>query len=170
MRFQASFPNCICITCCGGRQTSSLNDELKDQQTWLKHILTFDGAGLNWLVDWVNISGDVAGITMADYWAGLDPDPDEVAVAPAFTEKGQAAVDGYIGEIEQALFEPLAIGSQKLDFKNWYAPFLYQYLECVCRLFPIRYPTPERPGTVEAGRCRHANGEGALPIRVGPDG
>jgi type VI secretion system protein ImpL len=99
----------------------SLNDELKDQQTWLKHILTFDGAGLNWLVDWVNISGDVAGITMADYWAGLDPDPDEVAVAPAFTEKGQAAVDGYIGEIEQALFEPLAIGSQKLDFKNWYA-------------------------------------------------
>ena len=100
---------------------TSLNDEVKDLQTWLKHILTFDGARLNWLVDWVNINGEVAGVTMADYWGGLEPSSDDIAVAPAFTVKGQSAIDGYIGEIERALFEPLAIGSQKLDFKNWYA-------------------------------------------------
>jgi type VI secretion system protein ImpL len=34
-----------------------LNSELKDLQTWLKHILTSSGARLNWLVDWVNING-----------------------------------------------------------------------------------------------------------------
>jgi type VI secretion system protein ImpL len=100
---------------------TSLNDELKDLQTWLKHILTIDGARLNWLADWANVNGDVAGVSMADFWTGLIPDDEEVAVAPAFTVKGQTAIDGYIGEIEQALFEPLAIGSQKLDFKNWYA-------------------------------------------------
>ena len=99
---------------------TSLNDELKDLQTWLKHILTLEGARLNWLVDWVNINGEVAGTSVADYWGELNPDPDEVIVAPAYTDKGRSAVDGYIGEIERALFEPLAIGSQKLDFKKWY--------------------------------------------------
>ncbi|BBO88779.1 type VI secretion protein IcmF/TssM N-terminal domain-containing protein [Desulfosarcina ovata] len=100
---------------------TSLNEELKDLQTWLKHILTMDGARLNWLVDWVNISGDVPGVTMADFWSNLDPDPDEMTIEPAFTVKGQAAIDGYLGEIEKALFDPLSIGTQKLDFKNWYA-------------------------------------------------
>lgn len=99
---------------------TSLNDELKDLQTWLKHILTLQGARLNWLVDWVNVNGEVAGIAASDYWGELNPDPDEVVVAPAFTAKGRLAVDGYIGEIEQALFDPLAIGSQKLDFDRWY--------------------------------------------------
>ena len=98
-----------------------LNDELKDLQTWLKHILTMDGARLNWLVNWVNISGDVQGVTMDDFWSGLDPDPDAVVVEPAFTVNGEAAIDGYLGEIENALFDPLSIASQKLDFKNWYA-------------------------------------------------
>ncbi|MBC2713129.1 MAG: type VI secretion system protein ImpL [Desulfosarcina sp.] len=100
---------------------TSINDELKDLQTWLKHILTLDGARLNWLVDWVNINGEVAGVTMADYWGELEPDPDEIAVASAFTVKGETMVNANIGEIERALFEPLAIGTQKLDFKNWYA-------------------------------------------------
>ncbi len=100
---------------------TSLNDELKDLQTWLKHILTFDGARLNWLVDWVNINDEVDGVTLADYWPGLEANTQEMVVAPAFTKAGGAAVDSYIGEIEKALFEPLAIGSQKLEFKNWYA-------------------------------------------------
>jgi type VI secretion system protein ImpL len=100
---------------------TSLNDELKDLQTWLKHILTLDGARLNWLVDWINNNNEVAGVNLTDYWLSLEVNSDDVFVAPAFTKDGRVAVDGYIGEIEQALFEPLVIGSQKLDFKNWYA-------------------------------------------------
>ena len=100
---------------------TSLNDELKDLQTWLKHILTLEGARLNWLVDWVNVNGEVSGLSLADYWGELNPDADEVAVLPAYTASGRKAVERYLGEIEQALFEPLAIGSQKLDFDNWYA-------------------------------------------------
>jgi type VI secretion system protein ImpL len=97
-----------------------LNNEIKDIQTWLKHILTSGGARLDWLVDWVNINGDASAITLATFWNGLSPDENEIVVAPAFTVQGKAAVDNYIREIEAALFEPLVIGSQKLDFQNAY--------------------------------------------------
>lgn len=97
-----------------------INDELKDLQTWLKHILTLEGGTLNWLVDWANTNGELAGVKMEDFWRGLDPDEQEVNVEPAYTPEGRKAIDGYIAEIESALFEPLAIASQKLDFQNWY--------------------------------------------------
>jgi type VI secretion system protein ImpL len=97
-----------------------LNSELKDLQTWLKHILTSSGARLNWLVDWVNINGDAPAVTLATFWNDLGPDENEIVVAPAFTVQGKAAVDDYIREIESALFEPLVIGSQKLDFQDAY--------------------------------------------------
>jgi type VI secretion system protein ImpL len=113
-----------------------LNNELKDLQTWLKHILTLEGVNLNWLVDWTNVNGDVAGVQMADYWRGLNPDPEEVAVAPAFTPEGNQIIDGYITEIESALFEPLAIGSQKLDFQAWYADAYIDQWQTFARYFP----------------------------------
>jgi type VI secretion system protein ImpL len=97
-----------------------LNNELKDMQTWLKHILTLEGARLNWLVDWVAVDAAVPGVSMTDFWNGLTPIDNEITVSPAFTLKGKAAIDGYLQELEAALFEPLAIGSQKLDFQKWY--------------------------------------------------
>ncbi len=115
---------------------SLLNNELKDLQTWLKHILTLDGVNLNWLVDWTNVNGEVTGVQMADFWRGLSPDPDEVAVFPAFTPEGQKVIDGYIVELENALFEPLAIGSQKLDFQKWYAEGYIDQWQAFARYFP----------------------------------
>jgi type VI secretion system protein ImpL len=100
---------------------SALNDELKREQTWLKHILTLPGARLNWLVNWVNRNGGVPPVDMAAFWGTLPPDADDARVSPAFTGKGRAAIDGCIGEIEKALFEPLAIGAQKQAFEKWYA-------------------------------------------------
>jgi type VI secretion system protein ImpL len=99
---------------------TSLNDEVKDLQTWLKHILTLDGATLNWVAAWVNVSTEVPAVTLADYWPGIDADPSTASVQPAFTTRGKAAIDDDLAEIEKALFEPLAIGSQKLAFKTWY--------------------------------------------------
>ncbi|MFO7713039.1 type VI secretion protein IcmF/TssM N-terminal domain-containing protein [Desulfosarcina sp.] len=120
---------------------SSVNDEVKDLQTWLKHILTFDGARLNWLVDWVNSNGQVAGVNASDYWGVIDPDPEEATVAPAFTGKGHAAVEAYLAEIERALFEPLVIGAQKLDFNAWYAR---EYVDA-WRFFAAYFPSiPQR--------------------------
>lgn len=114
----------------------ALNNELRDLQTWLKHVLTLEGVKLNWLVDWTNASGEVAGVKMADFWRNLPPDPEEAAVAPAFTPEGKRVVEGYISEIESALFEPLAIGSQKLDFKAWYNETYIRQWQTFARYFP----------------------------------
>jgi type VI secretion system protein ImpL len=113
-----------------------LNDELNDLQTWLKHILTIEGVNLNWLVDWVNSNDNLAGVRMEDFWEGLSPDPEAVIVAAAFTPKGRDAINGTIAEIESALFEPLSIGSQKLDFQVWYANAYIDRWEAFARYFP----------------------------------
>jgi hypothetical protein len=53
------------------------------------------------------------------------------------------------------LFEPLAIGSQKLDFQKLVCPWVSSVPGATfATAFPIATPTSERPGTVEAGRCR----------------
>jgi type VI secretion system protein ImpL len=113
-----------------------LNNQLKDLQTWLKHILTIEGVNLNWLVDWTNISGEAVGIYMADFWKGLTEDPEEVGVDPAFTPAGQKVIEKYIAEIESALFEPLAIGPKKLDFQTWYADAYISQWQAFARYFP----------------------------------
>ena len=118
------------------RNDTLLNNELKDLQTWLKHILTLERVNLNWLVDWTNVNGEVAGVQMDDFWRGLSPDPEELSVAPAFTPEGKKVIEGYIVELESALFEPLSIGSQKLDFQNWYADAYINQWQAFARYFP----------------------------------
>ncbi|PID40768.1 MAG: type VI secretion system protein ImpL [Proteobacteria bacterium] len=113
-----------------------LNRELKDLQTWLKHILTIEGVDLNWVVALANADGALSGAHMSDFWHNLSPDPDEVAVQPAFTPEGKQVIDGYIAEIESALFEPLAIGPQKLDFQTWYANAYIDQWEAFANYFP----------------------------------
>lgn len=118
------------------REDALLNDELNDLQTWLKHVLTLAGANLNWLVDWVNSNGNLAGVRMEDFWEGLSPDPEAVVVPPGFTPEGRDTINGTIAEIESALFEPLSIGSQKLDFQIWYANAYIDQWEAFARYFP----------------------------------
>ena len=119
------------------REDSLINNELTDLQTWLKHILTIEGVNLNWLVDWVNTNDDLAGIRMEDFWKGLSPDPGEAVVDPAYTPKGEEAINGYMAEIESALFEPLSIGTRKLDFRKWYAHAYIDRWQAFARYFPI---------------------------------
>ena len=99
---------------------TSLNDELKMLQTWLKHVLTLEDARLNWLVNWVAVNADLPAVNMADFWRGMNADAKGATVLPAFTVRGKAAIESAVGEIEMALFDPLVIGSRKLDFFKWY--------------------------------------------------
>ncbi|MDX2454684.1 type VI secretion protein IcmF/TssM N-terminal domain-containing protein [Desulfosarcina sp.] len=117
------------------REDRLLNDELNDLQTWLKHILTLQGASLNWLVDWVNRNGNLAGVRMEDFWKGLSPDPEAAVVPAGYTPEGRDAINGTLAEIESALFEPLSIGSQKLDFQKWYANAYIDQWEAFARYF-----------------------------------
>jgi len=96
-----------------------LNKEITFLQTWLKHLLSLPGVTLNWLVDWVNADPGVTAVGLNDFWGG-EPSSELTAVPGAFTRSGEDRVNGAIGEIEAALFDPLIIAGAKVEFKKWY--------------------------------------------------
>ncbi|MEJ2038496.1 MAG: type VI secretion protein IcmF/TssM N-terminal domain-containing protein [Desulfosarcinaceae bacterium] len=100
-------------------KTEPLNDELKNLQTWLKHLLTLPGVTLNWLVDWVDSDGDLAAVGLQDFWGG-DSTGEKTLVPAAFTQSGKEKIDALLTEIEAALFDPLIIAGQKVEFIKWY--------------------------------------------------
>ncbi len=100
---------------------SSLNQEINNLQTWLKHILTLKRTDLNWLAAWVNNNPSFLDLTLGDFWEGSLSVSDETTVPPAFTVKGKEQIDSFLQEIEAALPDPLIIASQKLEFQRWYS-------------------------------------------------
>jgi type VI secretion system protein ImpL len=100
---------------------TNLNQEMTNLQTWLKHILTLEGATLNWLVGWVNSDPSFSPVSMADFWGGAPAKAKDAGVPPAFTVQGKDQIDVFLKEIESALFDPLIIAGQKIDFNKWYA-------------------------------------------------
>jgi hypothetical protein len=96
-------------------------------------------------------------VTLATFWNDLGPDENEIVVAPAFTVQGKAAVDDYIREIESALFEPLVIGSQKLDFQNAYREMYLDAWKRFCGLFSQGAGETAGSRPLEAGRDAHAH-------------
>jgi type VI secretion system protein ImpL len=98
----------------------SLNQEMNELQTWLKHILSLKGSTLNWLVTWVNGEGTVLPVGLEDFWGGSLDAAQEISVAPAFTLKGKRQIDAFLKEMESALVDPLIIARKKLEFQGWY--------------------------------------------------
>ncbi|MCP4745888.1 MAG: type VI secretion system protein ImpL [Desulfobacteraceae bacterium] len=103
---------------------TALNEELKHLQTWLKHLMSLPGASLNWLTDWANNDSGAVAVGLHDFWGG-DLVQDKITVAPAYTKAGKTKIDNAIGEIESALFDPLIIAGQKVDFVKWYQGAYY---------------------------------------------
>ncbi len=97
-----------------------LNNELKNLQTWLKHILTMKGTTINWLVDMVDRNPDITGARLEHFWAGVEARDDHVYVPASFTTGGKKAVEALLQEVENALFDPLSIAGKKLEFWKWY--------------------------------------------------
>ncbi|RZB33559.1 MAG: type VI secretion system protein ImpL [Desulfobacteraceae bacterium Eth-SRB2] len=115
---------------------TSMNQEMNNLQTWLKHILTLEGATLNWLIDWVNSDPSFSPVTLADFWGSSLEKGEHVSVPPCFTIQGKDQIDAFIKEIETALFDPLIIAEQKLDFKKWYSQTYFQIWHDFATVFP----------------------------------
>ncbi len=96
---------------------SALNNEMNNQQKWVKRILTLQGVTLNWLVDWVNVDSTVSPVLMSDFWGNVRFEDD---VSRAFTKEGKNRIEMFISELEDALYDPLIIAEKKLDFYEWY--------------------------------------------------
>ena len=115
---------------------ASLNQEMNNLQTWLKHILTFEGATLNWLIGWVNSDPSFLPVTLADFWGEGPANPNDVSVLPSFTIHGKQQIDLFLKEIESALFDPLIIAEQKLKFEKWYSQEYLQTWYDFATVFP----------------------------------
>ena len=115
---------------------ASLNQEMNNLQTWLKHILTFEGATLNWLIDWVNSDPSFLPVTLADFWGEGLGNPNDVGILPSFTIHGKHQIDLFLKEIESALFDPLIIAEQKLKFEKWYSQEYLQAWYDFATVFP----------------------------------
>lgn len=115
---------------------ASLNQEMNNLQTWLKHILTFEGATLNWLIDWVNSDPSFLPVTLEDFWGEGPATPNDVNVLPSFTIHGKNQIDLFLKEIESALFDPLIMAEQKLKFEKWYSQEYLQAWYNFATVFP----------------------------------
>ena len=106
--------------------SSSLNQEMNNLHAWLKHILTLKGVDLGWLVTWVNSNESLSYVTLKDFWGGSLSALRQTSVPPVFTLKGKEQIDSFLNEMESALFDPLIIAGQKLEFQTWYRKAYFQ--------------------------------------------
>jgi len=148
---------------------TSMNQEMNHLQTWLKHILTFEGATLNWLIDWVNSDPSFSPVTMADFWGSSLEKEEFVSVPPSFTTHGNDQIDVFLKEIESALFDPLIIAEQKLEFKKWYSQKYFQIWRDFTTVFatvPDHLGGKEKWKEVAAGMGSDQNPYFALFARI----
>jgi type VI secretion system protein ImpL len=115
---------------------TGLNLEMKTLQTWLKHILTIKGATLNWIVDQVDSDPSLSPVTLADFWGDRLEKTDSMRVPPAFSIQGKKQIDIFLKEIESALYDPLIIAGQKLEFEKWYPQAYIQTWHDFSAVFP----------------------------------
>ncbi len=110
--------------------SQTINERMNNLQQWLAHILSIKGANLNWLVSWANSDPALKAYTLTDFWGNLNEKTEHIDVAPAFTIKGKAKIDGFVIKIEKALTDPLILAGQKRDFHKWYKKaYLAQWLD-----------------------------------------
>lgn len=115
---------------------AGLDQEMRRLQTWLKHILTFEGATFNWLIGWVNSDPSFAPVTLADFWGAGTAHSQDVTVLSSFTVDGKHKIDLFLKEIESALFDPLIIAEPKLKFEQWYSQKYRQAWYAFLTVFP----------------------------------
>ena len=115
---------------------TGMNQEMNYLQTWLKHILTFEGVTLNWLINWVNSDPAFSPVTLADFWGSSLKIGEYVSVPPCFTIHGKDQIDAFLKEIDSALFDPLIIAEQKLEFEKWYSQKYFQIWHEFAMVFP----------------------------------
>lgn len=100
--------------------TTLLDQENKELQAMLQHLLTIPDTNLNWLVSWINNDSGLPYITLKDFWSNQLTRDDIASVPPAFTVEGKNAIENLIVDIEKSLFDPLLIAERKIKFSQWY--------------------------------------------------
>ncbi len=96
-----------------------LRFELDTLRGWLNQY-TLNVSGLGWLRGWANQRTGLAPVTLKDFWYGSRPVAEQVAVEPAFTKPGKAAIDRFVVELEGAVADPADLAEAKAVLETWY--------------------------------------------------
>lgn len=105
-------------------------------QAWLRQIIGYKGGGLVWLAPWVDRQSGLPAVTLAEFWGGGPPLPGELQVAPSFTRKGKAQLDGLIRELEAALGDQRLAAADRGRFADWHRNASLAAWQRFATLFP----------------------------------
>jgi type VI secretion system protein ImpL len=100
--------------------TSDINQEIGILQGWLRHVLASRGTNFQWLVVWAEKQSGSPPVSLKEFWGGSQAVSGERTISPAFTKKGKEQVDSFVGEIETAVADPVAMSGQKSALAKWY--------------------------------------------------
>ncbi len=113
-----------------------LNTETVDLRRQLDYLLNTKRKDLRWLVSLINGDPSFQYITLGDFWGGRETGREEEVVEPAFTMEGKEQIDALIGEIEDALVDPLILRENKDAFQRWYRARYLDTWEAFALSFP----------------------------------
>lgn len=94
--------------------------EAAQLQGWLRRVLALKEANLTWLAAWVDRHGGLSPVSLAEFWGGSVPAPNEPSIAPSFTSKGKERIDGLIRELESAVGDSRLLAAGRVGFGPWY--------------------------------------------------
>ncbi|OYV72439.1 MAG: type VI secretion system protein ImpL, partial [Deltaproteobacteria bacterium 21-66-5] len=100
--------------------TSDINQEVGILQGWLRHVLASRGTSFQWLMVWAEKQSGSPPVSLKEFWGGSQAISGERPISPAFTKKGKEEVDSFVGEIESAVADPVAMAGQKAAIAKWY--------------------------------------------------
>lgn len=100
--------------------SSDIDKEIEILQSLLKDLMRLRGGNFRWLITWANTVSTVEPITLKDFWGGSASSEGEEIIAPAFSSKGNEAIDSMFKEIELALNDPSIREKYKSEFDAWY--------------------------------------------------
>ncbi|HEY4372869.1 MAG TPA: type VI secretion protein IcmF/TssM N-terminal domain-containing protein [Burkholderiales bacterium] len=100
-------------------QPEVLRQERNRLESWLNQ-LALSGGNMDWLITWVDEQPGMRPATLADFWRGSRPAPDELVVRAAFTQRGYNAIDKFLTEVEKSLSNNNNFAERRASFQTWY--------------------------------------------------
>lgn len=94
--------------------------ETAQLQGGLRQIIGLKGGSLTWLAPWIDRQSGLPAVTLAEFWGGGVPLPEEPAVPASFTRKGKAELESLVAELETALGDARSVAAGKGGLGTWY--------------------------------------------------
>lgn len=134
--------------------------EAAQLQGWLRRSLALKDGSLSWLAPWVDRHGGLSPVTLAEFWGGGVPAPDEPTIAPSFTGKGKDRIDSLMRELETAVGDSRLLAKAREGFTPWHRTRCIQVWQEFAASFPRGAERLRGSGEWQQTAARMATGHG----------